>query len=190
MNGYMGRILRIDLTNQTSKTEPLPEEVAKEYMGGVGFAFHYLYEEFKPKTDALDKDNKLIFAVGPLNATGAPCTNRMAVVSKSPLTGTIAAAYTGGYLPNELKRAGYDMVIIEGKAEKPTYIVIKDDEVRFRSAEKLSGMQTMDTQLFIKDELKDQNFRVVCIGPAGENLLPIAAIINERRAREGRVWEQ
>jgi aldehyde:ferredoxin oxidoreductase len=182
MNGYMGKILRIDLTNQTSKTEPLPEEVARQYLGGAGIAFHYLYEEFKPKTDPLDKENKLILALGPLNATGAPCCNRMVVVSKSPLTGTIAAALTGGHLPNELKRAGYDMVIIEGKAEKLTYIVIQDDEVRFRSAEKFSGMQTMDTQLFIKDELKDQNYRVMCIGPAGESLLPIACIINERRA--------
>jgi aldehyde:ferredoxin oxidoreductase len=181
MNGYMGNILRINLTKQTSTTEDLPEELLKKYMGGVGFAFYYLYKEFKPGTAPLDKDNLLVLALGPLNATGAPCANRMVVVSKSPLTNTIAAAYTGGQFPDELKRAGYDMVIIEGKAEKLCYVSIKDGEVRFRNAEKFSGMTTSDTQLFIKDELKDQNTRVLCIGPAGERLLPIACIINGRK---------
>jgi aldehyde:ferredoxin oxidoreductase len=182
MNGYMGKILRINLTEQTSSTEELPPELLKKYMGGVGFAFYYLYKEFKPGTAPLDKDNLLVLAVGPLNATGAPCANRMVVVSKSPLTKTIAASYTGGQFPDELKRAGYDMVIIEGKAEKLSYVSIKDGEVRFRDAEKFRGMTTSDTQLFIKDELRDQNTRVLCIGPAGERLLPIACIINERRA--------
>lgn len=182
MNGYMGKLLRIDLTNQTATTETITEELAKNFLGGVGFAFKYLYDEFKPGTQALDKENKLIFAVGPLNATGAPCTNRMAVAAKSPLTHTIAAAYSGGHFPDELKMAGYDMMIIEGKAARPTYIAIKDGDVRFRSAEKFMGMQTTDTQLFIKDELKDHNYRISCIGPAGEKLVSMACIINERRA--------
>ncbi len=182
MNGYMGKILRINLTQQTSSTEELPEELIKKYMGGVGFAFYYLYKEFKPGAAPLDKDNLMVLAVGPLNATGAPCANRMVVASKSPLTNTVAAAYSGGYFPDELKRAGYDMVIIEGKAAKLSYVSIKDGEVRFRNAEKFSGLNTSDTQLFIKDELRDQNYRVMCIGPAGERMLPIACIINERRA--------
>jgi aldehyde:ferredoxin oxidoreductase len=182
MNGYMGKVLRINLTDQTSKTEPLPEELARKMMGGVGFAFSYLYNEFIPKTQPLDKENPLIFAVGPLNATGSPCSNRMAVASKSPLTNTIAAAYSGGHFPNELKRAGYDVIIVEGKAEKPVYIQIQDNEVRFRPAGKFTGMVTSDTQLFIKDELKDQNYRIACIGPAGERLIPMASILNERRA--------
>ena len=182
MNGYMGKILRINLTKQTSSIEDLPQELLKQYMGGVGFAFHYLYKEFKPHTPPLDKDNLLVIAVGPLNATGSPCANRMVVVSKSPLTNTIAAAYAGGQFPDELKRAGYDMLIVEGKAEKLTYVAIKDADVRFRDAQKFSGMLTSDTQLFIKDELRDQNYRVMCIGPAGERLLPIACIVNERRA--------
>ncbi|HSW58325.1 MAG TPA: aldehyde ferredoxin oxidoreductase family protein [Dehalococcoidales bacterium] len=182
MNGYMGKILRINLTQKTSSTEDLPQEILKKFMGGVGFAFSYLYKEFKPGTDPLDKDNLLILAVGPLNATGTPCANRMVVASKSPLTNTIAASYTGGYFPSELKKAGYDMVIIEGKAEKLTYVCIKDGDVSFRNAEKYSGMNTTDTQLFIKDELRDQNYRVACIGPAGERLIPMACIINERRA--------
>ena len=180
--GFTGKILRLDLTNQKATEEEVSYDLAKEYMGGVGFAFKYLYDEFKPGTDALDENNKLIFAVGPLNATGAPCANRMAVAAKSPLTNSIAAAFSGGHFPDELKNAGYDMIIVEGRAPKPAYVSIADGQVRFRNASKLMGMQTTDTQLFIKDELKDHNFRVACIGPAGEKLSPIACIINERRA--------
>jgi len=180
--GYMGKILRIDLSNQSAKEEVVSEELARNYLGGVGFAIKYLYDELRPGISALDKDNKLIFAVGPLTATGVSCTSRMAVASKSPLTNAMGAAFAGGHFPAEMKRAGYDMIIIEGKAEKPTYVAIKEGDVRFRSAEKLKGMITTDTQLFIKEELKDHNFRVACIGPAGEGLVPIACIINERRA--------
>lgn len=180
--GYMGKILRIDLSNQSAKEEAVSEELARNYLGGVGFAIKYLYNELRPGISALDKDNKLIFAVGPLTATGVSCTSRMSVASKSPLTNTIANAMAGGHFPAEMKRAGYDMIIIEGRAEKPTYVAIKGGEVSFRSAEKLSGMETTDTQLFIKDELREQNFRVACIGPAGERLVPMASVINERRA--------
>jgi aldehyde:ferredoxin oxidoreductase len=180
--GFTGKILRLDLTNQKATEEGVSLDLAKDYMGGVGFAFKYLYDEFKPGADALDAGNKLIFAVGPLNATGAPCANRMAVAAKSPLTNSIAAAFSGGHFPAELKKAGYDMIIVEGRAEKPTYVSIADGQVRFRSASKLMGMQTTDTQLFIKDELKDHNYRVACIGPAGEKLIAMACIINERRA--------
>ena len=180
--GYTGKIVRVDLTNQTTKEEAVSEELAKNYLGGTGFAIKYLYDELKPGTPPLDKENKLIFAVGPLTATGAPCSSRMAVVAKSPLTNAIGMALAGGHFPAEMKKAGYDMIIIEGKAEKPTYLAIKDGEVRFRSAEKLKGMMTTDTQLFIKEELGDHNYRVACIGPAGERLVPMACIVNERRA--------
>ena len=180
--GYTGKIVRVDLTNQSAKEEAVSEELAKNYLGGTGFAIKYLYDELKPGTPPLDKENKLIFAVGPLTATGAPCSSRMAVVAKSPLTNAIGMALAGGHFPAEMKKAGYDMIIIEGKAEKPTYLAIKDGEVRFRSAEKLKGMMTTDTQLFIKEELGDHNYRVACIGPAGERLVPMACIVNERRA--------
>ncbi len=180
--GYAGKILRIDLTNQSAKEEAVSEELAKKFLGGAGFAIKYLYDELKPGTPALDKANKLFFAVGPLTATGAPCSSRMAVVAKSPLTNAVGMALAGGHFPAEMKKAGYDMIIIEGRAEKPTYIAIRDGEVRFRSAEKLKGMMTTDTQLFIKEELGDHNYRVACIGPAGERLVPLACIVNERRA--------
>jgi len=180
--GYAGKILRIDLSRQSSKEEAVTEKLARNYLGGAGFAIKYLYDELKPGTPALGKDNKLIFAVGPLTATGASCSSRMAVVAKSPLTNAVGMALAGGHFPAEMKRAGYDMIIIEGKAEKPTYLDINNGKVRFRSAEKLSGMMTTDTQLFIKEELGDHNYRIACIGPAGERLVSMACIVNERRA--------
>jgi aldehyde:ferredoxin oxidoreductase len=106
----------------------------------------------------------------------------MAVTAKSPLTGAVGMALTGGYFPVELKFAGYDALIVEGKAEKPTYVSIKKGDVKFRSAKKVWGMKTTDTQQIIKNELKDQNVRIACIGPAGENLSKMACIINELRA--------
>jgi aldehyde:ferredoxin oxidoreductase len=180
--GYMGKILRIDLSKQSCQEEDISEELAKNYLGGVGFAFKYLYDELKPGTAALSDENKLIFAVGPLTASGASCTSRMAVATKSPLTGTIANALAGGHFPAMMKKTGFDMIIIEGKAEKPTYLVIHNGEVRFRKAEKLSGMLTTDTQLFIKDELNEHNYEIACIGPAGEKLVPMSCIISGRRA--------
>jgi len=180
--GYAGKILRIDLSKQSAKEEAIPEELVKNYLGGAGFAIKCLYDEVKPGTPTLDKANKLIFAVGPLTATGASCSSRMAVVAKSPLTGAVGMALAGGQFPTEMKRAGYDMIIIEGRAEKPTYVAIKDGEVKFRSAEKLSGLMTTDTQLFIKEELGDHNYRIACIGPAGDKVVPMACIVNERRA--------
>lgn len=180
--GYSGKILRIDLSNQSAKEEVVSEELAKKYLGGVGFAFKYLYDEVKPGTPALDKGNKLMFSVGPLTATGVPCTSRMAVSSKSPLTNTIACALAGGHFPAMMKRAGYDMIIVEGKAEKPVYVAISDGEVRFKKAEQLKGMTTTDTQLFIKDELRDHNYEVTCIGPAGERQVLLSSVISGRRA--------
>jgi aldehyde:ferredoxin oxidoreductase len=180
--GYTGKILRIDLSRKIAHEEALPEKIVTDYLGGAGFAIRYLYDELKPGTPALGKDNKLIFAVGPLTATGAPCASRMAVAAKSPLTGAMGMALSGGQFPSEMKMAGYDMIIIEGRAEKPVYVSIKDGEVRFRSAARLTGMETTDSQLFIKEELGDWNYRIACIGPAGERQVPMACIVNERRA--------
>jgi len=179
--GYRGRILRINLTDQTAREEKLPLETARDFIGGAGFGIKYLFDEVPAGTDPLSPANKLIFAPGPFSGTAVPCASRMTITSKSPLTGAVGMALTGGYFPVELKFAGYDALIVEGKAEKPTYVWIKDGEVKFRSAEKLWGMKTTDTQQIIKNQLNDQNVRIACIGPAGENLSKIACIVNEFR---------
>ncbi len=180
--GYMGKILRVNLTEQTFKEEETSEEMARQYMGGAGFGIKYLFDEVPADTDPLGAANKLIFASGPFSGTAIPCASRMAAVAKSPLTGAVGMALSGGYFPVELKFAGYDALIIEGKAEKPCYLSIKEGKVTFRPAEQLWGTRTSDCQQMVKDELRDQNTRVLCIGPAGENLVRVACIINERRA--------
>ncbi len=180
--GYTGKILRINLTDKVAREEDLPLEIAKEYIGGAGFGIKYLYDEVPAGANPLGPENKLIFASGPFSGTAIPCASRMAVTAKSPLTGAVGMALTGGYFPVELKFAGYDALIVEGKAAKPTYVSIKKGDVKFRSAKKVWGMKTTDTQQIIKNELKDQNVRIACIGPAGENLSKMACIINELRA--------
>lgn len=180
--GYTGKILRINLSDQTSKEENLPIDLAKDFIGGAGFAIKYLYDEVSPGTNPLGGGNKLIFAPGPFTGTNVPCASRMAVAAKSPLTNAVGLALTGGHFPAELKFTGYDILIIEGVAEKPTYLWIKDDSVKFRSAKNVWGLKTTDAQQSIKNELHDQNIRIACIGPAGENLSKIACIINELRA--------
>lgn len=180
--GYTGKILRINLTEMTAREEPLPHDVAREYIGGAGFGVKYLFDELKAGTDPLGPENKLIFAAGPFTGTLTPCASRMAVAGKSPLTHAVGVALSGGHFPVELKYAGYDALIIEGKAEKPTYVWIKDGKTHFRNANQVWGLKTTDCQQVIKNELKDQNVRVACIGPAGENLSKIACIINEMRA--------
>jgi len=180
--GYWGKILRVDLTSKKATEEKLPLEIARDFIGGAGFGIKYLFNEVKAGTDPLGSENKLIFSIGPFTGTSIPCTSRMAVIAKSPLTNAVGVALTGGYFPVELKNAGYDAVIIEGKAEKPTYLWIKNGAVDFRDAGKVWGTQTSDCQHLIKDDLNDQSVRVACIGPAGENLSKLACIINERRA--------
>jgi len=179
--GYTGKILRVNLTDKTFAEESLPADVAQDFIGGSGFTVKFLYDEVPADCDPLGPENKLIFAPGPFTGTTIPCASRMAINAKSPATGAMGVATTGGHFPVEMKRAGYDVIIIEGMAAEPTYLWIKGGKVTFRSAEKIWGLPSMDTQLAIKDELHDQNVRISCIGPAGEKLSKMACIVNERR---------
>ena len=180
--GYTGRILRINLTNKTTSEETLPEEIARDFIGGAGFGIKYLFDEVKPDTDPLGPDNKLIFAPGPFTGAGIPSASRMSVTGKSPLTGAVGMALSGGEFPAEMKFAGWDVIIVEGKADKPTYVAIKGRNVRFHDASHCWGTLTSDCQQIIKKDLGDQNVRICCIGPAGEHLSKISSLINERRA--------
>jgi len=179
---YKGKLLRLNLTDQRAQEEEVPLDVVRDFIGGAGTGIKYLFDEVRAGADPLGPENKLMFSVGPFTGTPIPCASRMSVLGKSPLTNAVGLSLTGGYFPVEMKKAGYDLLLIEGKADKPSYVVIKDGEVRFRSAAKVWGTQTTDCQQIIKDDLHDQNFRIACIGPAGENLCRIACVINERRA--------
>jgi aldehyde:ferredoxin oxidoreductase len=180
--GYTGKVLRINLTDRKASMAELSSQVARDFMGGAGFGLKYLFDEVKPGTDPLGPDNKLIYAPGPFTGTTVPCVSRLTITAKSPLTNTVGMGTSGGYFPAEMKFAGYDVLIVEGKAEKPTYVFVKDDHVRFHDAGQVWGTNSFDCQQIIKDDLDDQNIRVSCIGPAGERLSRIAAVLNERRA--------
>lgn len=178
--GYTGNVLRINLTEKTFKEEALREDVAAKYLGGAGVGIKYMFDEVPAKCDPLGASNNLYFSFGPLCGTSTPCASRVVVVTKSPVTGAVAKSTGGGFFPAEVKFAGYDMLIIEGQAEKPIWLWLKDGRVSFRDAKHLWGLNTMDAQQVIKDDLGDQNVRIACIGQSGENLGAFASIVNER----------
>lgn len=181
---YTGKILRVNLSTGKSTTEPLNEEWAREYLGGKGLSIKYLYEELKPGLDPLSEDNKLILMTGPLTGTIVPNTGKLSVAAKSPATGTILDCSIGGHFAPELKYAGYDAVIIEGKAKAPVYLYIEDDKVELRSATELWGKGAHETEHIITETLGD--FITMAIGQAGENLLPMACISSELYRQAGR----
>ena len=174
--GYNGRILRVDLSQGIQVEEP-SEEFYRFYLGGSGFISYYLLKELAPDVEPLAPENKLIFAAGVV--TGAPISGsgRNSVGAKSPLTGAFGEAEVGGYWGVELKRAGYDAIIIEGKAPQPVYLWIKDGEVEIKDARNLWGKPTWEARCQIIEELGgDRNIRIAQIGPAGERLVRYACI--------------
>lgn len=185
MNGWMGTILRIDLSEGKISREPTDPKLAREYIGARGLGSKFLYDEVDPKVDPLSPANKLIFAPGPLTGTFAPSSGRYDVVTKSPLTGAIAASNSGGYWAPELKFAGYDMVIFEGKAPKPVYLWIDDDHVELRDASHIWGKMVPETTEILKEET-DEDAKVACIGPASENGSLLGNIVNEMHRAAGR----
>jgi aldehyde:ferredoxin oxidoreductase len=185
MYGWTGTILRINLTSGSIVKEPLNMELAKSYIGGRGLASKILFDEIDPAIDPLSPDNKLIFSPGPLIGTNAPSAAHFDVVTKGPLTGTIAASSSGGVFGAMLKYAGYDMLIFEGKAGKPVYLWISDDKVEIRDAKKLWG-KTVEATTELVRKVTDEEASVACIGPAGERMAPVANILNECGRAAGR----
>lgn len=173
--GYAGKILRVDLTTGTFKDEALRDDLVENYLGGEGLGARMLWEELSPGVEPLSPDNKLIFTLGPLTGTQCPSVSRAVVTTKSPLTNTLTRSFAGGHISHELKRAGYDGIIVEGKSREPVYIWIRDGKVEIRDAGFLWGMSTGDTQKFVRN-YTDQEAKVMCIGPAGENLVKYASI--------------
>ncbi len=183
---FWGKLLRVNLTDSTIKEEEIPEEKFKLYLGARGLGSRYFIDEVDPNVDPFSPENKLIFAPGPLSGTTAPTGGRYDVITKGPLTGTIAASNSGGFFGAELKFAGYDMIIVEGKAEKPVYISIRDNEVKIEDASSLWGKDVHETTDLILEKFGDKRARVACIGPAGEKLVRFAAIMNDKDRAAGR----
>ena len=179
MYGWAGTILRVNLSTGKIGKEPLSEDLRLNYLGGRGINSRILYNEVKPGIDPLSPENKLIFGASPLTGAGLVQSGRYHATAKSPLTGILGDSDAGGHFGPELKWAGYDHIILEGKAEKPTYLWIDDDKVELREAGSLWGKTVPETYQMVWDELGDPRIRIATIGPAGENLVRYACIIND-----------
>ena len=183
---YTGKILRVNLTAGTCTPEPLNMDWAQKYLGQRGLGSKYLTEEVNPKVDPLSAENKIIYATGPLTGTAASTSARYSVITKGPLTGAIAASNSGGYFGAELKFAGWDMIIVEGKSEKPVYLSIIDDKVALNDASDLWGTSVWHTDDAIKSKHQDPQMHVACIGLAGEKGVLYAAVMNDKHRAAGR----
>ncbi len=185
MYGYRGKILRINLSKKTFNLQQLNEEEAMMYVGGRGLGTKIMYDEVDPLISPFDPANKVIIATGPITGTPTPAGGRYMVITKSPLTGTIASSNSGGFWGAELKFAGYDVLILEGKSDNPVYICIEDDKIEFRDATHVWGKTTIETTNSLLKEVPEKS-KVLCIGPAGENLSRIAGVMNDLDRTAGR----
>lgn len=185
MNGWAGKILKIDLTERTVTTEPT-EAYIDEYIGGRGLGVRLIYDNLVPGTEPFDPGNPLIFNVGPLTGTAMPGSGRVDVTALSPMSRLRAKSNFGAYWGPELKYAGFDHVVIKGKSETPCYLWISDGNVEIRDAAHIWGKDTYETQKAIQQELGDPEVKVVCIGPAGERLVSFACLITETGDAAGR----
>jgi len=174
-NGWKGKFVRVNLTSGKISVEIDDVEIMQSYIGARGVGIRYMIGEVDPKIDPFDENNKIIFATGPLTGL-PPAGNRCYVITKSPLTGTETNSSIGGYFGAELKFAGYDFIIIEGKAKKPVYLWIYNDEIELRTAEHIWGKGTEETEEIIHRET-DNLAHIAAIGPAGENRVRMACVI-------------
>ncbi|MBU4564990.1 MAG: aldehyde ferredoxin oxidoreductase family protein [Proteobacteria bacterium] len=185
MYGWLGKVLLVDLTRGELRQEPLDPRIARNYIGGRGLGIHYLRTLGSPTVEPLEPDNPLIMSTGPLTGTKAPTGARYMVTTKSPLTGAITCANSGGHFPAMMKRAGFDAIIFTGAAPEPVYLWINNGEAELRPAGHLWGQDTHQTHQSLAGETHPQA-RTACIGPAGENRVLFAAIMNDKDRAAGR----
>ena len=184
--GYWGKILCVDLSRGETSVSTFDEGFARKYLGGVGLATRIIYESVTKNTNPLGPGNVLVFATGPYQAANIASSGRCSVAAKSPLTGYWGEGLAGGHMGPELKRAGFDAVIITGGANKPVYLWINDGKAEIRDASKLWGMETCDVVDALKEAVGDAKATVSSIGPAGEKLVRYAAIVNDKHGLFGR----
>ncbi|RLC61013.1 MAG: aldehyde ferredoxin oxidoreductase [Chloroflexota bacterium] len=186
MYGYLGKILRVDLTTGELWDEPLNEEYARDYIGGSGLAARYICDVVDGETDPLGPENPLVFMTGPLVGTAMPSAGRCSVCALSPLTRIWGEANTGGFFGPELRFAGYDGIIITGRAERPVWLSIVQGQAELHDAANLWGLDSYATQEQVREALDEPKARVACIGPAGENQAKMAAVMNDHGRAAGR----
>src|SRR5512136_2574297 len=185
LGGYANRIAHVDLTASAVKYEPIPEEWARKYIGGRGLGVKYVFEN-GPKVDALSPENILCFMNGPLTGSEANMSGRLAIVTKSPLTGTVTDSHHGGWSAARLRWAGFDGLIFKGKAAKPSYAYVHDGVVEVLDASEVWGKGVHDTIKYFKEKYGEKDLSVIAIGQAGEHLVRFACWINENDRASGR----
>jgi aldehyde:ferredoxin oxidoreductase len=192
VKGYAGYQLRVNLDRLDTQIEPIDEETSRKYLGGAGYAARLLYDELKPGIDPLSSENIMVLATGPLSLNRVPGGGSIMLCFKSPLTNVWGESRVGGDFGPDLKKAGFDYLIFEGKAADPVYMVVDDQKIEFHNAAHLLGKTITQKTTFIREELNDKKISVLCIGPAGENLVKFAAVMSEDRAAGrcggGAVW--
>jgi aldehyde:ferredoxin oxidoreductase len=186
MQGYTGKILKVDLTAGTIETEEPPEEFYRRYLGGNGFVAYYLLKDLPKEADPLGPDNVLVFAGGPMTGVPIGGGGRNTVGAKSPLTGGYGEADVGGFFGSEMRRAGFDAIVVRGQAESPVYLWIHDGVAEIHPAEHLWGMTTLECQEAVREELGEARARCALIGPGGEKLVRYACVINDTKHAAGR----
>jgi aldehyde:ferredoxin oxidoreductase len=186
VHGYNGKIARVNLQERSFKVENPEESVYKMYLGGRGLGAYYLFRELAPKTDALAPENIIIIATSVITGVPIAGMSRCSIIAKSPLTGTYGETEAGGFFGSELKGTGFDALIIEGRSVKPVYLFVQDNRVDFKDASTIWGKNTKEAQTEIREQLNDRHARIALIGPAGENLVRYACILNELKFAHGR----
>lgn len=176
--GYAGKILRVNLSKRKVKKQPVTSKLAKKFIGGKGIATKILFDEVEPNVDPLGPKNKLIFGTGPVTGCPVPAANRLVIITKSPLTGLFLDTYAGGHFAPELKFAGFDFVVIEGRSKQPVYTYIEDEHVIIKEASHLWGRDCWETEKILKDEIGGEA-KVACIGPAGEKAVNFALVSHD-----------
>jgi aldehyde:ferredoxin oxidoreductase len=177
IKGYSGKLLRIDLSKNLVQNEELDQSIIRQFLGGEGIASTILFKEVGPTTDPLSPDNRFIFMTGAFVGTTVPCGIKSTIVSKSPLTGIYGESVFSAPLGVDLKNAGYDGIVIQGRAKKPSYLLINDGKVEIKDARHLWGKETFAAVDAIRKELKDDKISIITIGPAGEKLVKLASAL-------------
>ncbi len=186
MSSFIGRMLYVDLSRREIESRTIPSEWVELYTGQKGLGTRLLMEDFSPKTDPLAPDNRLVLASSIMGGTIVSSSAKLAIVTKSPQTGTVSDGSVGGQIGAELKYAGYDAVLIEGKADILSYLYIDPDKAEIRPVAELKGMGTFETDETLKKFVGDDQVKILAIGPAGENLIPFSCISSERYRQLGR----
>ena len=186
MGGYMGKLLRVNLSDRTAREEALDANLARDYVGGAGLGLRLAYDEVPPEAEPLGPQAKLFIMNGPVTATGLSTAGRYEVVCKAPLTGILCDSSSGGFWGAELKQAGFDGVILEGRSERPVYLYINNGQVQFRDAAHLWGTDALGVQDTVRGEVGEAKARVLAIGPAGERGVLYSCMINDAGRAPGR----